>query len=226
MLKRALKRMVRSAGRDLFNVYCDPVNALRLEALDDTVQYIKQNARQALALRDRDKLLDIALSRIPREGVVAEFGVHKGKSIAHIARRVRPRPVFGFDSFRGNPEDWSGWNAPRGVFDMRGALPKVPDNVELVIGYFDDTLPRWAGDHDQPIAFAHIDCDLYSSTRSVFEHLYERFVSGTVIVFDEYFNYANWREHEHKAFMEFVERSGKAYHYLAYSTQQIAVIME
>jgi hypothetical protein len=225
MLKRAMKRMVRSAGRDLFNVYCDPVNALRLEALDDTVQFIKRNARQALAMRSREKLLDVALSRIPEQGVVAEFGVHKGKSIQRIARAVNPRLVFGFDSFQGNPEDWYGWNAPRGVFDLRGALPRVPDNVELVVGYFDDTLPKWVEEYDQALAFAHIDCDLYSSTRSVFDHLSERLVAGTVIVFDEYFNYTNWREHEHKAFMEFIERSGKTYQYLAYSTQQVAVVM-
>lgn len=226
MLKKPLKRMVQSIGRNLFDVYCDPVNAMRLEALHETVDYIKANARDALSLRTRDKLLDVAVDRIEVDGLILEFGVHQGKSLCRVAERVAPKQVFGFDSFRGNPEDWGGWNAPRGVFDLGGAMPKVPANAELVAGYFDDSLPSWTINHPGDIAFAHIDCDLYSSTKSIFANLGDRFVAGSVIVFDEYFNYTNWQQHEYKAFQEYIAESGKKYRYLAYSTQQVAVIME
>jgi len=72
-------------------------------------------------------------------------------------------------------------------------------------------------------ALVHIDCDLYSSTRTVFEHIGDRIVSGTILVFDEYFNYVNWRAHEHKAFQELVRERALRYRYLAFSTQQVAV---
>jgi hypothetical protein len=225
MLKKPLKRMVQSMGRNLFDVYCDPVNAMRLEALNETVDYIKANARDALSLRTREKLLDVALDRMDVNGFIMEFGVHKGKTLRHIAERVAPRQVYGFDSFRGNPEDWAGWNAPRGVFDLRGQMPKVPANVELVEGYFDDSLPVWSASQAGDIAFVHIDCDLYSSTKAIFENLGGRFVPGSVIVFDEYFNYTNWQQHEYRAFQEYIADSGRTYRYLAYSTQQVAVIL-
>jgi hypothetical protein len=43
-------------------------------------------------------------------------------------------------------------------------------------------------------------------------------------VFDEYFNYPNWMKHEHRAFTEFQDRSGKRFKYVGYSIQQVAVV--
>jgi hypothetical protein len=75
-------------------------------------------------------------------------------------------------------------------------------------------------------AFLHVDCDLYSSTKTILESLSDRIVAGTVIVFDEYFNYPNWRSHEHKAFREFVAAKRAAFRYIGYSFRQVAVVME
>ena len=65
--------------------------------------------------------------------------------------------------------------------------------------------------------------DLYSSTRTIFKLLGERFVAGTVILFDEYFNYPNWERHEFKAFQELVTERRIKYTYLAYARQQVVV---
>ena len=62
---------------------------------------------------------------------------------------------------------------------------------------FADTLPKaQLGVLD----FVHIDCDIYSSTKTVFEHIEVR--DGTIILFDEYWGYEDYRNHERKAFME------------------------
>ena len=50
----------------------------------------------------------------------------------------------------------------------------------------------------------HIDCDLYSSTRTVLTLLRGRMVPGTLLVFDELFNYPGYEQHEIKAFYEFL----------------------
>ncbi len=63
----------------------------------------------------------------------------------------------------------------------------------------------------------HIDCDLYSSTKTIFDNLAEQIVPGTVIVFDEYFNYPNWQQHEHKALQEFVNEHKLNYEYLCFT---------
>ena len=79
------------------------------------------------------------------------------------------------------------------------------------------------GDNPGPVAFIHVDCDLYSSTKTILSLLAPRLVSGSVILFDEYFNYPNWEQHEFKAFQEFVAASAVKYTYLAFARQQVAV---
>jgi len=105
-------------------------------------------------------------------------------------------------------------------------LPRVPRNVVLHAGYFDASLPKWLDDHPGQVVFIHLDCDLYSSTKTVLALLAPRLASGTVILFDEYFNYPNWEQHEFKAFQEFVSEHKVSYTYLGFARQQVAVRIE
>ncbi len=111
----------------------------------------------------------------------------------------------------------------KSTFTLHGRLPKVPSNVTLHAGWFDKTLPEWLEKNPGPIAFVHIDCDLYSSTKAVFDLLGPRLRPGTVIAFDEYFGYPNWRNHEFKAFQELVSATGISYEYIAFARIQVAV---
>ena len=49
--------------------------------------------------------------------------------------------------------------------------------------------------------------------------------TGSIVLFDEYYNFHRWQQHEFKAFQEFVEKSGLTYEYIAFSVtgQQVAV---
>ena len=138
--------------------------------------------------------------------------------------RSRAGPCSASTSFEGLPEDWRGPFA-RGVFSTRGRPPRTPPNVRLVKGWFDATLPRFAAAHGGPVALLHVDCDLYSSTKCIFTHLGDRVVPGSVIVFDEYFDYPGWQQHEFRAFAEFVADAGLSDEYLAYNRlhEQVAV---
>ena len=149
-----------------------------------------------------------------------------GGTIRFIASRVGSRIIHGFDSFEGLPEAWGGFNLGRKAFDVKGKLPRVPENVRLHPGSFDTSLPAWLKDNPGPVAFVHIDCDLYSSTHTILSLLADRIVPGTVILFDEYFNFPNWERHEYKAFQEFVEKLGIKYTYLGFARQQTAVRIE
>jgi len=99
----------------------------------------------------------------------------------------------------------------------------VPANVILHKGWFRDTVPQWCRETDGPIAFIHIDCDLYSSTVDVLTGLAQRLQRGTVILFDEYFSYPGWERHEYKAWQEFVKAEPIQYEYVAYARQQVMV---
>ncbi len=147
-------------------------------------------------------------------GMVLEFGVGSGETLRVIAAECPGRHVVGFDVFSGLPETWRS-DFPAGAFAQE-SLPEVP-GADLVVGLFDDTLPGFVAEHEGPVAFLHLDADLYSSTRTVLDLLGERLVPGSVIVFDEYFNYPGWQDHEHKAWNEFVERTGVTYRWEAYS---------
>src|SRR5690606_1350909 len=92
--------------------------------------------------------------------------------------------VHGFDSFEGLPEVWH--HEPRGSYTTKGVIPTMPENVELHVGWFEDTLPEFLAGNDQPVRFINIDCDIYSSTKTVLDSLASRIVHGSVIVFDEY----------------------------------------
>ena len=127
------------------------------------------------------------------------------------------RQFHGFDSFEGLPEAWSGTFEQKGKFGRGGTLPEVPGNVALHKGWFDQTLPAFLAAHADPIAFLHVDCDIYSSTVTVLRALAPRFKTGTVLVFDEYFNYPNWQRHEWRAFQEFIRDTGLDYRYLGFA---------
>ena len=192
---------------------------LAIAAKRESVDYIRANMLGAHVAIDRNALLRHALAQAPAAGSVLEFGVEKGLSI-NVLARATPRTVHGFDSFQGLPEAWAGTKEGAGAFDRGGRLPKVPANVRLHVGWFDATLPAFLAANPEPVALLHVDCDIYASTRAVFAHLAPRIGVGTVIVFDEYFNYPGWQQHEFRAFHEFLAASGRAYAYLGFSAEK------
>ena len=146
-----------------------------------------------------------------------EFGVFKGESINMISGIKSDKIVYGFDSFEGLPEDWR-MDFYKGTFNQQGNLPQVNENVRLVKGWFNETLPEFIKTHSEPCAFIHIDCDLYSSTKMVLDTLKHQIVSGTIISFDEYYNYPGWQDDgEYKAFNDFVKENNIEFEYLARS---------
>lgn len=180
-----------------------------------TAEFIIKNMSTVKMLPKRLDLHTYALSFAQKPGLYLEFGVYKGISINHIAKQRPNDKIYGFDSFEGLPEAWYG-DYTKDRFKMEN-LPEVESNVELVIGYFNDTLPKFVQEHGEfDIAYLNIDCDLYSSTKTIFDNLKSHISTGTVIFFDEYFNYPNWQQHEYKAFMEFLEETGLQFEYLGY----------
>ena len=203
-----------------------PMRERSVRALQRSLDYVERAMPDALGFDTRRDLIGFSLSTVKIEGHYLEFGVLTGGTVRFIARRIGGRVVHGFDSFEGLPEAWSGFNLGKGAFDMRGRLPRVPKNVRLHRGWFEDSLPAWLTANPGAVAFVHVDCDLYSAARTVLTLLADRIVPGTVIVFDEYFNFPNWEQHEYKAFQEFAAEHSVKYRYLAFARQQVAVCIE
>jgi len=200
-----------------------PARERALRALRRSVDYLEQNMSDALGFDSQRELIEYSLSAVAIDGHYLEFGVFTGGTIRFIARRIGQHIIHGFDSFTGLPEAWSGFNLGRGAFDRGGRLPRVPHNVRLHGGYFEESLPTWLHDNPGQVAFIHLDCDLYNSTKTVLSLIAPRLSSGTVVLFDEYFNYPNWEQHQFKAFQEFVREHNVKYVYLGFARQQVAV---
>ncbi len=164
-----------------------------------------------------------ALGAAPAAGGVAEFGVFHGLSLRRLARYVTT-PVHGFDSFEGLPEDWKPGES-KGSYSTHGRIPAMPAHVQLHRGWFEDTLPGFVAAQQQKLRLVHVDCDLYSSTRTVLEGLQPLFQVGTVLLFDEYLGFEGFEQHEFRAWHEFVQSRGIKYEYVAFelNAKQAAV---
>lgn len=158
-----------------------------------------------------------AIRHVTLQGLWLEFGVSTGASLRVIAEQTRAR-IYGFDSFAGLPEDWvRGKGRPtlrRGSF--HGRPEAVPPHVTLIPGLFVDTLPRFVENNTEVVAFMHVDCDIYISTKTVLSSLGHKLVPGTVIVFDELFNYPHFADHEMRALLEAAAERDLKYEYLGY----------
>ncbi len=137
-------------------------------------------------------------------GDIVECGVGRGRSFLQFAHLMseeeRIRTLWGFDSFEGFPspgkEDESVRNPKKGEWsgtapeDILGVLRTagidrdfIENQVRLVPGFFEASLGQYTGD---PIAFLHIDADLYESYRDVLQAFVPYVSTGGVVLFDEY----------------------------------------
>lgn len=191
-----------------------------------------------LEKRDRLLNLDYACLQIPDNKWVLEFGVFTALTTNCLAKNLCNKTIYGFDSFEGLPEDWFINNnekatrivkRPKGHFALK-ELPKVENNVILVKGFFDASLPTWLESHTpDPIALLHIDCDLYSSTKTVFDLLNNCIKPGAIIVFDDFYPWGRhpydlWQEGEYLALKEWVEQYNRSFEILSRTGHQQTTI--
>lgn len=161
--------------------------------------------------------------------VALEFGVWHGTSINYMAM-ARPENEFhGFDSFDGLPEPWIRGH-PKGHFKVEREKLKFAPNVIIHDGWFSDTLPMFLkGCSDRSrMKFLHIDCDLGSSTECVLSCMEQEIVGNkAVLLFDEFYNYLGYEDHEFLAFLRFIQRTGARFEVIGRNTehQQVMIAM-
>lgn len=199
----------------------DTFAAAEREAVASTARFVQRAMTAARHFDHPHATLEHALSLAPAGGMALEFGVFTGTTLKIIAAR-RDGGVHGFDSFEGLPEDWRIGFAS-GTFGV-DAVPEVP-GAELVVGLFDHTLPGFLATHPGPVDFLHVDADLYSSAVTVLEHVGPRLRTGSVVVFDEFFNFPGWEAHEARAWTEYVAAGRLGFRYEAYTLDNEQVVV-
>lgn len=162
-------------------------------------------------------------------GLVCEFGVGSGRSF-RMTQEILPLDItiHGFDTFTGIPQAWG--DEPAGTYSTGGIVPIMEGDCVFHKGLFTETLPPFFEDYlkiDKSafVAYANIDCDLYTSSMDIFENLHGKIVKGSILIFDEYICHPTWRQDEFRAWRESCKRYGWKYEYLGFSlaTKQAVV---
>ena len=150
-----------------------------------------------------------SVKQVTLDGHWCEFGVREGRSLHWLIKEYPQQVIHAFDSWEGLPENWN--HGTGRVADMSCEPPEVPEHIQLHRGWFKDTLPVWKQNNKGPIAFLHMDADIYSSTKEVLLALNDQIVAGTVITFDEFCNFrlsgkmSKWQDQEFLALVEWLD---------------------
>lgn len=193
--------------------------------------FAKAYLSSATPLESDAEVLKFGSDQVHVNGMYIELGVCTGKTINFIAALNPNKKIYGFDSFEGLPEDWirGDFIMPKGTFAFKNPsiLPPVLHNVSIFKGLFSNSLPAFIESipPEVPIAFLHVDSDIYSSAACAFKALGDRIVPGTIIVFDELYNYPGCEIHEWKAFQEFLDSRDFTAEYLAYNMYHEQVVV-
>lgn len=196
---------------------------------EEACLFVEKYLANATPLKSDAEVLKFGSDHVTLNGLFIELGVCTGKTINFIAALNPLKKIYGFDSFEGLPEDWirQDTKISKGTFAFKNpnALPPVLHNVRLIKGLFQDTLPPFCETQKEPIALLHVDCDIYSSTATALELFSNQIVPGTILVFDELYNYPGYENHEFKALQEFLKKKSLKAEYLAYNIyhEQVAL---
>jgi hypothetical protein len=237
-LKEYCKSKIAAFGRHLglgFAPLISPrrstVSLIDEYALEDSFEYFREHLQSMgifSTVQDLHSWLAGSVLRDAKNGYFLEFGYYMGASASRLAPALEGRSecniYYAFDSFFGLRNEWNKSNGFIGSFDLAGMPPDPPEGVELIVGWVEDTLEPWLQSHKGPVAFAHLDMDVYPPTRYVLETIRDRLTTGSILLFDEFHGYHGWREHEFRAFNE-VFGPG-TFKFLALGPHQVVISIE
>jgi hypothetical protein len=231
-------------GRYIPNLY-----ARDIRVYDDAYRsFIGRTLADLRRCKIRGHTLLWEASRLTRPGLqdsdelLLDLGVWLGWSTRLISD-ASDRMVYGFDTFEGLVEDWQiddqivikqgtfslaeplaeRFMRDTGVSLNEGLPAALGRRVQFVRGSTYETLaPFLAERAAAPIRFFHMDLDTYESCLHALETCKDRFVEGSVLVFDEFLV----TNGEMRAFFEFQSKYELEYQYRAWGLEIFEMNLE
>jgi len=233
-------------GRDRYipNLYARDVRVY-----DDAYRaFIGRTLSDLRRRRIRGHTLLREASRLPKpsrqdsEELLLDLGVWLGWSTRLISDAC-DRTVYGFDTFTGLVEDWQVDDqilVKRGTFSLSEPLAQrfirdtgvslhdgVPATlgrkVQFIRGSTYETLAPFLADRPAaPIRLFHMDLDTYESCLHALETCKDRFIEGSILVFDEYLV----TNAEMRAFFEFQDQYELEWRYRAWGLEIMEMNVE
>lgn len=141
---------------------------------------------------------------ILQEGDLLEFGVASGGTTCLIAKKLKGKHLYSFDSFQGfNPDEFKasfergavtrvdeivafrGMKYSQAYVQVKLWLNGFGNRVTLHPGFFQQSLPPFL-EEGKKFCFALVDCDLDTSVQYCLESIYSSMSPGAVILVDDY----------------------------------------
>jgi hypothetical protein len=234
----------RGGDRYIPNLYARDVRVY-----DDAYRsFIDRTLSDLRRCRIRGHTLLSEASQLPRPcpqdsgQLLLDLGIWIGWSTRLISD-ASGRTVYGFDTFSGLVEDWQADDQTvlkRGSFSLAEPFAQrlirdtgvslrdgIPDalgrKVQFVKGSTYETLAPFLADRPAtPIRLFHMDLDTYESCLHALETCKDRFIEGSILVFDEFLV----TNSEMRAFYEFQRQYELEWHYRAWGLEIMEMNVE
>src|SRR5258708_9467554 len=185
VFKHAVKRAVEGVGFDIRRMPWREDNQF-LETYEVVRKHTLVDMTRCWQLWD-------ALTMAPSRGDIIEVGVWRGGTGCLLAKRAQEFgcKTFLCDTFSGVVKSGQGDNEYRDG-GHRESHPSYVSSLAAKLGVETEILqgifPEETGHRiaDRAFRFAHIDVDVYQSSRDATEWVWPRLVSGGVVIFDDY----------------------------------------
>ncbi len=205
-----------------------PIDIYFEEVSRESYEFFKNDIfKSACFVKDEDirsYCIRKALKKTLDNSMFLEFGVFKGDSTKLFSSFLsdQKRIIYGFDSFEGLDEEWlsTDYN-PKGKFSLSKKQPNLPKNVKIIKGRVEETLENFLKENKNKIVFCHLDLDNYSPTKFVLQKIKPQLFPGSILLFDEFYGYQNWKEQEYRALKETFKED--EYKYIAFGKRQASI---
>jgi hypothetical protein len=180
----------------------------RVEVPVEDAEFDWAEMRARVTPVSRELILELAVRlahRVP--GNIVEFGVGKGGSTRVLRRTltacerwqmgVPRKKIFACDSFKGLRERFENLDVGHFACDP----PRI-GGVEIVEGYFEDSLTSELAHRVGRVALASLDADLYSSTLCALRWLTPMLHTGSLLLFDEYLGEHRSEQRAHEDWLQ------------------------
>lgn len=185
-----------------FNTRLDSITGKQEWDKEDEIiwnQIHRQNHKHDFYIKAFDFISDNKI-----DGDYHEFGCHRCRTFRMAmleAKRhfLTDMNFYAYDSFRGMPADntneaydkrWDKGNLSTSKDEFLNLIRKSgfgSDRVNLIEGFYNDTLGKLNLNSQKKAALVTIDCDLYESAVPIFDILDDLIQEGTLLYIDDYF---------------------------------------
>ena len=237
MIKKIIKNILRKLSRVIYFILPEELTTtkeLRLSVFQlhrkkeilECFNHFEKHLQKAIHSKSHHDIRKYAIERSllndkEKNKFYLEFGVYVGTSINFFSDYVKT--IYGFDSFEGLKEDWTGHFHPKGTYNLNKKIPKLKNNVVPVVGWAQDTLEDFLKKHNPKINFVHMDFDTYETSLYVLKSIKPYLDKNAIILFDQLYNFVGWRNGEYKALQETFDENEYKFRAFTINAQQAVI---